>query len=243
GGLDELDAPDQHEQVGGEHAKLEKPAERRLGRPMQKRRQHADADVQVLAVANDRREEGEHDHQQHRHRLWPGGGAVERIAGEHAVGDDEGDDDEAGSGHEQTGGVDRVHRPDVLSVHASPMLSSPAQIPAYAGTSGDPGVHRRWGGAVAPSGHMERSVVTGSRLRGDDDHRYSTSWMRLISAACWAPYLSQTGLTASTNGFLSGTSTISAPASCMCLIDFCSISYQSLRCSCCASLPDLRISA
>src|SRR5262249_8462841 len=188
GGLDELDAPDQHEQVGGEHAKLEKPAERRLGRPMQKRRQHADADVQVFAVANDRREEGQHDHQQHRHRLWPGGGAVERIAGEHAVGDDEGDDDEAGSGHEQAGGVDRVHRPDVLSFHASPMLSSPAQVPAYAGTCGDPVFT---GGGVAL--WLRRATwrgqwLLGPRFRGDDDHRYSTSWMRLISAACWAPY-------------------------------------------------------
>ena len=50
------------------------------------------------------------------------------------------------------------------------------------------------------------------------------------------PYLSQTGFTASWNGFLSAILMTSTPFALMSASAFSSISYQSLRCSCCASL-------
>jgi hypothetical protein len=53
GGLDQLDAPPQHEQVGGEHADFEKPAEHLLSPRTEKRRHDADPDMQIFAVADD----------------------------------------------------------------------------------------------------------------------------------------------------------------------------------------------
>ena len=53
--------------------------------------------------------------------------------------------------------------------------------------------------------------------RADVRRAHFTSWMRLISAACCAPYLSHTGFTASWNGFLSSILMISTPASFMLL--------------------------
>src|SRR6187455_3298048 len=63
--------------------------------------------------------------------------------------------------------------------------------------------------------------------------------MRLISSACCAPYLSHTGFTAAWNGPLSSILMISMPAASICLFDFSSMAYQSLRSSCCASLASL----
>src|SRR5205814_5557244 len=48
------------------------------------------------------------------------------------------------------------------------------------------------------------------RVRASSDH--FTSLMRLIMSAYFGPYLSNTGLTASWNGFLSATSMILMPA-------------------------------
>ena len=51
---------------------LDQPAEQRLARaPSSSSGQDADADVQVFAVADDGRQERQHDHQQHGHRLGP----------------------------------------------------------------------------------------------------------------------------------------------------------------------------
>jgi hypothetical protein len=51
--LHEFDAPDQHEKVRRQHADLEKPAMVRLGRFLEEGWQHADADMQIFAGAND----------------------------------------------------------------------------------------------------------------------------------------------------------------------------------------------
>src|SRR4051795_2096598 len=67
--------------------------------------------------------------------------------------------------------------------------------------------------------------------------------MRLIRSVCCAPYLSHTGFTAARNGPLSSILMISMPAASICLFDFSSMAYQSLRSSCCASLASLVISA
>src|SRR5262245_2500966 len=55
--LYELDSPDHHEEVGRKHANLEKNAQHRLGRFGEKGRKDADADMQMLPVANDSGEE------------------------------------------------------------------------------------------------------------------------------------------------------------------------------------------
>src|SRR5712691_3272553 len=120
GRLDELDAPHQHEQVGDQHADFEEPAQRRLRGPLEKRRQHADADVQMLPIADHGGEERQHDHQEHRHRLGPRRRAVEHVAGEDPVRHDERDDDEAGTGDEQAGAVNGVHGAKVLLLHSVP---------------------------------------------------------------------------------------------------------------------------
>ena len=48
-------------------------------------------------------------------------------------------------------------------------------------------------------------------LRSHLDARTTTSWMRWMSSLCCAPYLSQTGFTASWNGFLSAILMTSTP--------------------------------
>ena len=120
GGLDELDAPPEHEQVGDEHADFDERAEHRARRAGQHRRQDADADMQVFTVADDRRQERQPDHQQHGHRLGPGRGAVEDVAREHAPRDDERDDDEADAGDEQAGAVNRIHRAGCIAPSLPP---------------------------------------------------------------------------------------------------------------------------
>ncbi len=70
-------------------------------------------DVQVLAIADDRRKEREPDHQQDRQRLRPRRGAVQHEAREDAVGNDERDDDEREAGDEDAGLMELVHRREV----------------------------------------------------------------------------------------------------------------------------------
>jgi len=100
GRLAELDAPHEHEQVRRQHQRFEDPAEVRLGRFVQKRGQNADADVQIFAIAHHGGEEGDHDHQQDRQWLGPRCGTVEHVTGEHAVRNDQHDDDETCASHE-----------------------------------------------------------------------------------------------------------------------------------------------
>src|SRR5262249_26935076 len=178
--------------------------------------QNADADVEILAIAHDGGKKRDHDHQQDRHRLRPRCCTVEHVPGEHAVRNDQHDDDEKCAGHEQAGVMDRVHRPDVPLLHGSPFRENDRRAGAFPRSAGSFGKR---------SGH------------------HFTSCIRLISSACCLPYFSHTGWTASWKGFLSSILMISTPAFSMSLFDFSSIAYQSLRSSCCASLANLAISA
>src|ERR1700675_1098665 len=72
---------------------------------------------------------------------------------------------------------------------------------------------------------------------------YETSWMRLIMPEYFGPYLSHTGLTASWNGFLSGTSMISLPAALAFSSAAASYLFHRSRSSACASRPTFLTSA
>src|ERR1700741_1792701 len=67
---------------------------------------------------------------------------------------------------------------------------------------------------------------------------YETSWMRLIVAEYFGPYLSHTGLTASWNGFLSAMSIISLPAAFAFSSAAASYLFHRSRSSACASRPN-----
>src|ERR1700716_2681774 len=80
--------PDHHEETGREHADSEQPAQQRLPWLREEAWQDADADMQMLPIADDSGQERQHDHQKDGQRLRPRRRAVEHVAGEDAVGYD-----------------------------------------------------------------------------------------------------------------------------------------------------------
>ena len=168
--MDEPHAPDQHEQVHAGHGELDQPAEQEPRQALQHRSAGSARDVQPFPVAQRRRGEGEPDHQQHRERLRPGRAVVQHVAREHAPRDDQRDHDQADAGDDQAQAVQR--RPwRRCSWPAS------ARLPAR----------------TTPAARRSRErPASGLRAAG-----YWTAWMRLISSAYFAPYLSRTGCMAS----------------------------------------------
>ena len=118
--------PDSMKRLVAEHADLDHPAEDGACRLAEQRRQHADADVQVLAVADDGREERSTIISSMAIGSGQDDGAVEHVAREHAPRDDQGDDDQADAGDDEAGAMQRIHRPDVLCLHL-PLPSLAAQ--------------------------------------------------------------------------------------------------------------------
>ena len=199
GDVDELDTPHQHEQIGCEHAQFEETTEIDFCVGPEKSRQHADTDVQIFAIADDRGQKRHHDHQEHGHRLGPGGSTVENITAEHAVGDDEGNHDKTGAGDKQAGAMEYVHRFSILSNHGPPDFRR----------------HFRARRRCEPpeSCYVASNLFLDFRARElrpqapNNRIRYFTSCMRLTIASYFGPYLSHTGLTASWKAFLSASET------------------------------------
>src|SRR5260221_10947149 len=177
--------------------------------------EESDAHMQAVAIARRGAEEGEHDGQEDGRRLRPGGRLVEDVAGIDAVGDDRRDEHHRDAGDHRAGDVEQVHRPAVKFSHRSSTKPSP-----------DPALPRARG----------RGGRGGGRA-------YWTAWICLISSAYFAPYLSQTGLTASWKGFLSAMVSISIPAVFILSSASFSLISQSRRSSSCISWENLVTSA
>ena len=160
-------------------------------------RRDRDAHMRAGAVAGRGAKEGQDDRQQNRHRLGPGRGAVQHIARKDAPRDHAEISTSAAPATIAQSAVERVH-----AVHGrAPQRLDP--LPA----SGARGEHA----VKSPSPRAVRGEVQGPASAGgcgaDQAHSGTdqfTAWMRLISSAYLAPYLSQTGFTASWNGCLVG---------------------------------------
>src|SRR5580704_14456616 len=94
----------------------------------------------------------------------------------------------------------------------------------------------------ASEGEGAAGALPGSR-HADRFADYETSWTRLIVAKYFGPYMSQTGLTASWNGFLSATTMISLPAALAFSSAAASYLFHRSRSSACASRPNFLTSA
>src|SRR6266540_2738712 len=136
--------------------------------------------------------------------------------------------------------ADRVYRGEQLLAalaDCGPWTIEIVQRPA--GVKGFQLLPRRW--------VVERSFAwlgRSRRLAKDFEASIAsaTAWMRLIRSVNLVPYLSQTGLTASWNGFLSATGMISMPAVFMRCIASATVLFHSSRASSCASRDSFLIS-